>query len=89
MSLTVDQPQTAVAPPDAVPTDAVPTDAVPTDAVPAGAPEPPAAGETLLEKLGLEERPWLLVAEAVLFIVVSFAAMVVLTVLAGGDGYPR
>ena len=79
MSLTVDQPQTAVAPPDAVPTDAVPT----------GAPEPPAAGETLLEKLGLEERPWLLVAEAVLFIVVSFAAMVVLTVLAGGDGYPR
>jgi uncharacterized membrane protein len=52
----------------------------------AEAPDPPAA-PTTAERLGIEERTWLLAAVVVAFIVLAFAGMFLLTALGGGSGY--
>ncbi len=51
--------------------------------VPEQAPEK----KPLSQKLGIEERSWLLFAAVVAFIVLAFAGMVLLTALGGGSGY--
>ena len=60
------------------------TDEAPPAAEPAPAPAP---GKPLSQKLGIEERGWLLFAAVVAFIVLAFAGMVLLTALGGGSGY--
>ena len=57
--------------------------ATPDEAPPAG----PAPEKPLREKLGIEERSWLLFAAVVAFIVLAFAGMVLLTALGGGSDY--
>ncbi|MEU2351198.1 hypothetical protein [Modestobacter sp. NPDC049651] len=56
------------------------------------APEPAAPERVtehpVMEKLGLEERPWLFLVVGVLAVVLAFAAMLVLTVAAGGGNFP-
>lgn len=49
--------------------------------------EEPAGRRSVREKLGIEERGWLLFAVVVAFIILAFTGMVVLTELAGGSGY--
>ncbi len=51
------------------------------------APEPAPEKKPLSQKLGIEERSWLLFAAVVAFIVLAFVGMVVLTQLGGGSGY--
>ena len=38
---------------------------------------------------GMEDRGWLLVLGVFLALVVAFTAMIVITAVAGGDGFPR
>jgi hypothetical protein len=64
----------------------------PVDRPPATTDEAPPAAEPapekpLSQKLGIEERGWLLFAAVVAFIVLAFVGMVVLTQLGGGSGY--
>jgi hypothetical protein len=51
------------------------------------APEQVPEKKPLSQKLGIEERSWLLFAVVVAFIVLAFAGMVVLTALGGGSDY--
>ncbi|HJX44656.1 MAG TPA: hypothetical protein VJ352_13360 [Geodermatophilus sp.] len=73
---------------------------VPVDRPPTDVDEPPPAGKApaerdkpdttvarITEKLGIEDRSWLLFAVVVAFIVLAFAGMIVLTALAGGTDY--
>ncbi len=70
----------------------VPVDRPPTDVdEPAPAEKAPDKPDTtvgrITEKLGIEERSWLLFAVVVAFIILAFAGMIVLTTLAGGTDY--
>jgi hypothetical protein len=47
------------------------------------------ARPTVAEKLGIEERGWLLFACVIAFIVLAFVGMFVLTALGGGTTYLR
>jgi hypothetical protein len=74
---------------------------VPVDRPPSAAEEPPQAAEaqdppaerttppapSIREKLGIEERSWVLFAVVVAFILLAFTGMIVLTALGGGSGY--
>ncbi len=68
---------------------------LPVERPPAAVEEPPPAAEapetpparTTAEKLGIEERGWLLFAVVVAFIVLAFVGMIVLTALGGGSDY--
>ncbi len=70
---------------------------VPVDRPPTDVEEPPAADKApgtpdtplarITEKLGIEDRSWVLFAVVVAFIVLAFAGMIVLTALAGGTDY--
>lgn len=73
---------------------------VPVDRPPTDVDEPPPAGKApdspdkpdttvgrITEKLGIEDRSWVLFAVVVAFIVLAFAGMIVLTALAGGTDY--
>ncbi len=70
---------------------------VPVERPPAAAEESPPAAEvpetparpTIAEKLGIEERGWLLFACVIAFIVLAFVGMFVLTALGGGSTYLR
>ena len=70
---------------------------VPVERPPAAAEESPPATEvpetrarpTIAEKLGIEERGWLLAAVVIGFIVLAFIGMFVLTALGGGSTYLR
>jgi hypothetical protein len=54
----------------------------PTTEVPETPPRP-----TTAQKLGIEDRSWVLFAVVVAFIVLAFAGMIVLTALGGGSTY--
>ncbi|MDP5184804.1 hypothetical protein QOZ88_19395 [Blastococcus sp. BMG 814] len=55
---------------------------------PSAAQEPPAT-ERPVEKQAAEDHAWLLGLGVLAAVVLVFTAMVVLTMLAGGDGYVR
>ncbi len=55
--------------------------------LPAAETADPPATPTTAEKLGIEERGWLLFAVVVAFIVLAFVGMIVLTALGGGSDY--
>jgi hypothetical protein len=70
-----------------VPVDRPPTDVDEPAPAEKGRDKPDTTVGRITEKLGIEERSWLLFAVVVAFIVLAFAGMIVLTALAGGTDY--